>query len=78
MTENLADDLLESAAEIAKFIGKTERQTQWLLEKGRIPAWKLGGKWHMRRSVFLQHVAQLEAAAGHGRPRIGASATVRQ
>jgi len=59
----MADDTVESVAAIAAYIGKTERQTFYLLEKQLIPGFKLGGKWHMRKSSYSAHIARLEAEA---------------
>jgi hypothetical protein len=59
--ENISADTLEGAAAIAAFLGKSERQTNYLLEKRQIPAFKLGGKWHMRKSTFAAFVQRLEA-----------------
>jgi hypothetical protein len=56
----MADDTLEGTAEIAEFIGKSKRQTQYLLETKRLPAYKLGVLWHMRKSRYVRHVEQLE------------------
>ena len=48
---DLAADTLTSTAEIAAFLGKSERQIVHLLWKRQIPAFKLGGRWHMRKST---------------------------
>lgn len=61
--DSLAADTIEGAAAIAAFLGKTERQANYLLEKKQLPAYKLGGRWHMRRTTFEAFVARLEAAA---------------
>jgi hypothetical protein len=65
MSENttIADDTLEGAAAIAAFLGKSQRQTEYLLETRRLPAFKLGGKWHMRRSTYCVFVKSLEQKA---------------
>lgn len=62
-SDSLADDMLEGADQIGIFIGKTTRQTNHLLEGGRLPAFKLGGRWHMRRSTWRARIEALEAAA---------------
>jgi hypothetical protein len=61
--QSLADDTMEGAREIARFMGKTLRQTNYLLEIGKLPAFKLGGHWHMRKSTYLSYIERLEAAA---------------
>jgi hypothetical protein len=61
--EAMAADTLEGAAAIAAFIGKTERQTEHLLSKRRLPAFKIGNVWHMRRSTYLKFIERLEAKA---------------
>jgi hypothetical protein len=58
-----ANDILEGAAAIAAYTGKTIRQANYLLETGQLPAFKIGRNWHMRRSTFQQHIEELEAAA---------------
>jgi hypothetical protein len=59
--DELSQDTLQGAAAIAAFLGKTERQTNHLLEKKQIPAFKLGGRWHMRKTTFAAYVQRLEA-----------------
>jgi hypothetical protein len=63
-----AEDVCDSAAEIGDYIHKTERQATHLCATGQIPAWKEGGKWRMRKSRYLQHIADLEDAALGRRP----------
>ncbi len=60
----LADDLLQGAASIGAFLGFSERQTFYLLEKKRLPAFKLQGRWCARKSTLLAHIEKLEMAAG--------------
>jgi hypothetical protein len=59
----MATDTLEGAAAIAVFIGKTERQINHLLSKKQLPAFKLGGIWHMRKSTYATFIARLETEA---------------
>jgi hypothetical protein len=63
MDASMANDTLEGTRAIAEFIGKTERQTNHLLATKRLPAFKLGDKWHMRRSTYRAHIERLEAGA---------------
>ena len=58
-----ADDMLTGAEEIAAYLKKTRRQVTNLLETNRLPAFKLGGRWHMRPSTYLAFVQELEATA---------------
>lgn len=58
---NVSSDTLVGVAAIAAFIGKTARQTTHLVENRRIPAFKLGDRWHMRRSTYAAHLSRLEA-----------------
>ncbi|NTF80876.1 DNA-binding protein [Rhizobium rhizogenes] len=46
-------DLLWEVAEIAKLIGRTERQTFHLLSSGQLPAKKVGGRWVAERSKLI-------------------------
>lgn len=69
--DDVAADTLQGAVAIAGFLGKTERQANYLLEKRQLPAFKLAGRWHMRRSTYAAHIAKLEAAALEARsPRM--------
>ena len=64
MAENtIADDTLEGAGAIADHTGKSVRQANYLLEKGLLPAFKIGNKWHMRKSTYRHFVEGLEATA---------------
>ncbi len=46
-------DLIWEVEEIAKMIGRTERQTFHLLSSGRLPAKKVGGRWVAERSKLI-------------------------
>jgi hypothetical protein len=59
-TENKID-LVWGGEEIAKVIGRTPRITFHLLEKGAIPAKKVGGRWVAERGQLLRFF--LEQAA---------------
>jgi hypothetical protein len=59
----IAEDMAEGVEEIALVIGKSKRQTYHLCETKQIPAFKLAGKWHMRRSTYRKYIEALEAAA---------------
>ena len=47
-------DLVWGGDEIAKLIGRTRRVAFMLLEKGELPAKKVGGRWVADRSKLLQ------------------------
>jgi hypothetical protein len=66
MAGSPATDTLAGAAEIARFLGKTVRQANYLLETRQIPAFKLGGRWHMRRSTYGAFVERLESQMAKG------------
>jgi hypothetical protein len=38
---------------MAKVIGRTDRQTFHLLDKGELPARKIGGRWVVERSKLV-------------------------
>ena len=46
-------DLIWEVAEIAKLIGRSERQTFHLLSSGQLPAKKVGGRWVAERSKLI-------------------------
>lgn len=58
-SETLGDDLLWGREAIARFIGKSVRQTTYLLETGRIPGGKVGAQWCASRAALRQHFASL-------------------
>ena len=58
----LAGDLLWEVAPIAHAIGRTPRQTHYLLSKGVLPAKKVGGRWVSSRkalAAFLTKVSEV-------------------
>jgi hypothetical protein len=67
------DDLLEGCKEIAEFIRKPERTAYYWCASAQLPAFKMGGKWHMRKSRWRRHVEELEDAAVDRRDEIVAA-----
>ena len=47
-------DRVWEVTEIAKLIGRTERQTFHLLKSGQLPAKKVGGRWVAERGKLLR------------------------
>lgn len=62
----LADDLLQGANSIAKFMGVTRRQAYHFVADGRIPTFRIGAIICARKSTILNWIAQQEAAQGGG------------
>jgi len=60
---DIANDTLEGIDAIAEHLGKPRRRVYYLCETRQIPAFKLGGKWHLRKSTYAAHIARLEAEA---------------
>lgn len=46
-------DLVWEVSEIAKLIGRSDRQTFHLLSSGQLPAKKVGGRWVAERSKLI-------------------------
>jgi excisionase family DNA binding protein len=62
--DTLASDLLNGASAIAEFLNISPRQAYHLLESGKLPAFKFGGRtWQARRSTLLRHIERLESQA---------------
>ena len=61
--ELIERDWAKGAAQIACVIDRDERAALHLCYTGKLPAFKLGGKWCMRPSAFFRHIARLEDAA---------------
>ena len=56
-------DLLWGARAIAEYIGKTYRQTTYMLEHGRLPAEKIGSIWIGNKSkIRARLLGEKEAA----------------
>lgn len=47
-------DLIWGAQAIARLIGKTERATYHMLEKGDLPAKKIGNQWVVSRKALVE------------------------
>jgi len=56
---SLAGDLLVGAPAIARFIGRTRRQTYHLLEEGRLPAGKEGLIWIGSKRVLRAYYEKI-------------------
>lgn len=54
-------DLIWGGEEIAKAIGRTRRITFHLLEKGELPAKKVGGRWVAERGKLLRFFMETAA-----------------
>jgi hypothetical protein len=54
--ETEASDIVWGAGPIGKVINANERQAFHLLERGLLPARKIGGRWAASRRKLLQHV----------------------
>lgn len=61
--ENMeAEELIWGADEIAKVIDRTPRQTFHMLEKGQLPARKVGNRWVAGRGRLLRYLVGGDAA----------------
>ena len=58
---NIADDTLRGAKAIADYTGDDVRRTNYLLERGLLPAFKIGDRWCMRKSKYLAMIEASEA-----------------
>ena len=56
---SVAQDALRGAKQIADFRGEPLRRTNYLLERGLIPAGKEGNHWVASKSVLRAHHARL-------------------
>lgn len=54
MPDNISDDLIWEVSEIAKFIGRNNRQTFHMLSKGEIPGKKVGGRWVCSKKKLME------------------------
>ncbi|GAJ96172.1 hypothetical protein [Rhizobium rhizogenes] len=54
-------DLVWGGEEIANIIGRSRRITFHLLEKGQLPAKKVGGRWVAERSALIRFFMETAA-----------------
>ncbi|CBS87017.1 hypothetical protein [Azospirillum lipoferum] len=59
----LADDILQGADSIAKFMGVTRRQAYHFVADGRIPTFRIGAIICARKSTILNWIADQERHA---------------
>ncbi len=78
MQENdLADDLLEGADEIAAFMGPkwNRRRVFYAAERKYLPIFRFGNRLSARKSTLRRHVEDLEQALRDGGSDAGATTT---
>ena len=61
--EKLGEDILTGAKAIGAEIGIGERRAFYLLEQKIIPGFRLGKRWHARKSKLREHILDLEREA---------------
>jgi hypothetical protein len=59
---DIPNDVVWEVAEIAKIIGRTERQTFHLLAIGELPAKKIGGRWVASKKKLMDALIGEDAA----------------
>jgi excisionase family DNA binding protein len=59
-------DLLYGVPAIAEFMSLSDRQIYYLIERGNLPSFKIGGRVCARRSTLATWLAEQEAAARGG------------
>lgn len=47
-----------STREVARALGRTQKNVRELMQKGQLPGRKLGGRWGMRRAEFVALVGK--------------------
>ncbi len=60
--QNLSDDLLHGAIEIAECLNTSTRRVYHLADSRVIPVFHLGGSLCARRSTLVRHFEELEAS----------------
>jgi hypothetical protein len=61
--DDLAGDLLSGVQVIAEFTGWPERRVYYLAEKKLIPLFKIGDRWHGRKSTLRRHLDSCEGGS---------------
>ena len=60
--ENIADDILKGAQEIAEFLGEDRRAVFYAIGKGSLPHYRIGQSIRARKSTLMRWLAAQEAA----------------
>lgn len=60
-TEDGGMDLIWEVSEIARLIGRTDRQTFHMLSTGQLPARKVGGRWVAERGQLIKFFKETAA-----------------
>lgn len=58
-TENDGLDLVWGLAAISKVIGRTSRQTHYMLSTGKLPARQVGNRWVAERSNLIAFFSKI-------------------
>lgn len=61
--DNLADDILKGADEIAAFLGEDKRAVFYQIAKGKLPHYRIGQSIRARKTVLMAWIAGQEAGA---------------
>ncbi len=62
-TATIGDDLMSGVPAIATECNWTESKTYHMLQTGKIPGFKIGKIWHLRKSRLKRHLDELEEAS---------------
>jgi hypothetical protein len=60
---SLGGDLLKGVPQIAEFIDESERRTYYLLERGYLPAGKMGATWIASKQALRAHFSRITHGA---------------
>ncbi len=63
MHQNTSPELIWGASAIARVIGRTDRQTFHMLDKGILPAKRVGNRWVAERGALMRFFT-METTAG--------------
>lgn len=61
--DNIANDILKGADEIAAFLGEDTRAVFYAISRGRLPHFRVGQNIRARKSTLLAWIANQELAA---------------
>jgi excisionase family DNA binding protein len=59
----MSDDILKGIKEIAEYIGCSESTVNRMIAGQKIPVFRFGGQWRMRKSTWDGWVSSLQTAA---------------
>ncbi len=64
MNDNMSDNEIMTVSEVAEYFKISEVTTYKLVQEGKIPAFKIGRHWRVKRSDLTEFIEKLKRGEG--------------